>query len=318
MCDLFGVDVSHFATHLTTINLATRDLIDDKNYPQIIRSDFFNVDAHKSFICLPRRAKATGLGSGQHRNVEFPPLDAVVGNPPYVRQEDIRKAKKSRSRAELERGTKEYYRSLVATEAKARLSGRSDIHCYFWPHATTFLKEGGYLCFLTSSQWLDVEYGFRLQGWILSNFRILAILESIGEPWFIGARVGTAITILQRELDGGARMENCVCFVQLRQPIRDILSHDGTAAGAVRAADYFRDEILSLSADTVNARYRARVVRQGDLWDSGVRLREIMVQPDVEEGENEGTGGGDERTGLWQCVLRWQMGRVPFGPLTLV
>ena len=41
LSDLFGVDVDEFATHLTTINLATRDLIDAENYPQIVRSDFF-------------------------------------------------------------------------------------------------------------------------------------------------------------------------------------------------------------------------------------------------------------------------------------
>ena len=52
LSDLFGVDISHFATHLTTINLATRDLIDQENYPQIARSDFFDVGAHKTFISL--------------------------------------------------------------------------------------------------------------------------------------------------------------------------------------------------------------------------------------------------------------------------
>ena len=44
-----------------------------------------------------------------------------------------------------------------------RLSGRSDLHCYFWPAAARYLKEGGYLGFLTSSSWLDVEYGFAVE-----------------------------------------------------------------------------------------------------------------------------------------------------------
>jgi len=112
--------------------------------------------------------------------------------------------------------TKEYLLKLVKEEANIHLSGRSDIHCYFWPHAFTFLKDDGYLCFLTSSQWLDVEYGFRLQGWILNHFEIIAILESIDEPWFVGARVATVITILKRQPDKNKRMNNTVRFVQLR------------------------------------------------------------------------------------------------------
>ena len=44
LADLFDVDVDEFATHFTTINLATRDLIDAENYPQIVRSDFFDLE----------------------------------------------------------------------------------------------------------------------------------------------------------------------------------------------------------------------------------------------------------------------------------
>ena len=266
LSDLFGVDVSHFATHLTTINLATRDLIDQENYPQIARSDFFDVAAHKTFISLPKRVETKTLG--KRREVTIPALDAVVSNPPYVRQEDIPRSKKD-AKSRPKPGTKEYYQKLVKDEAGVTFSGRSDLHCYFWPHSASFLKENGYLCLLTSSQWLDVEYGFRLQDWILSNFRILAIFESIDEPWFVGARVATTITCLQREPDETKRMDNIVRFVQLRRPIGEILAHDGTTAGAVTAADRFRDEILSLTENTVNERYRARLVKQQDLYEPG-------------------------------------------------
>ena len=240
LTDIYGVDTMHFATHLTTINLATRDLIDDENYPQIARSDFFDVREHTTFISLPTKIKAKGLGTIQHREIEIPPLDAIIGNPPYIRQEDIPKTiKKEGKKTAPQPGTKEYYQSLIKKEAGIKLSGRSDIHCYFWPHALTFLKETGYLCFITSSQWLDVEYGFKLQGWILRNFEIVAIFESIDEPWFVGARVVTAVTILRRQPDEEARMKNMVRFVQLRRPLGEILSHDGTTAGVVEVVNSF-------------------------------------------------------------------------------
>ena len=76
--DLYGIDISRFATHLTTINLATRDLIDDENYPQVGRSDFFDVRPHATFITLPRSITASGLGKTQRRDVQIPQLDAIV------------------------------------------------------------------------------------------------------------------------------------------------------------------------------------------------------------------------------------------------
>jgi type I restriction-modification system DNA methylase subunit len=284
LSDLYGVDVSHFATHLTTINLATRDLIDEENYPQIARSDFFDVSAHKTFISLPKRVESKTLG--KRRQVTIPLLDAVVSNPPYVRQEDIPKSKKD-AKTNPKPGTKEYYQKLIKDEAGVTFSGRSDLHCYFWPHSTSFLKEKGYLCFLTSSQWLDVEYGFRLQDWILNNFRILAIFESIDEPWFVGARVATTITCLQREPDETKRMDNMVRFVQLRRPISEILAHDGTIAGAVTIADRFRDEILSLTENIVNERYRARLVKQQELYQQGVELGKLMEQSQESDTDDE-------------------------------
>ena len=295
---------------LTTINLATRDLVQDENYPLIARSDFFDVSAKNRFLRLPSRISAKGLGKIQHRDIEIPPLDAVIGNPPYVRQEGIRSDKtQGKDKNPPKRGTKEFYRALVKKEAQANLSGRSDLHCYFWPHAFTFLKPDGWLCLLTSSQWLDVEYGFRLQDWILSRFKIVAVFESMEEPWFVGARVATTATILQLCADTQERERNKVRFVQLRRPVADTLSHDGTTAGAVQAADAFRDEILSLTENTLTSRYRARLVPQCELLEDGIRLARLMRKSGggEEEGEDEAPQQTAEETyygGKWGIHLR--------------
>lgn len=306
--DIFGVDISPFACHLTAINLATRDLIQDENYPLIARADFFDVTATGRFLSLPSHARSKGLGKSQHRDIEIPPLDAVIGNPPYVRQEGI-KSEKARPKVPR-RGTKEYYRTLVKKEALAKLSGRSDLHCYFWPHAYTFLKPDGWLCLLTSSQWLDVEYGFKLQDWILSRFKIVAIFESVVEPWFVGARVVTTASILQACADSKERCSNEVRFVQLRQPLADILAHDGTTAGAVQAADSFRDEIFTLKENALTSRFRARLVSQSKLLEDGIKLARLMRSSgDTEDVENRDEGEspspeGSYYGGKWGIYLR--------------
>ncbi len=166
------------------------------------------------------------------------------------------------------------------------------------------MKEDGYLCFLTSSQWLDVEYGFHLQEWILRNFEIVAVFESIDEPWFVGARVATAVTIMRRQSEDKKRMLNIVRFVQLRRPIREILAHDVTAGGAFEAADNFRNEILALQANTVNERYRARLVRQRDLWKDGVRLGVIMGRSKYPGNDDPEVQDGEYYGGKWGIHLR--------------
>jgi hypothetical protein len=303
LSDLFGVDISHFATHLTTINLATRDLIDEENYPQISRTDFFDIETRKAFLRLPKRIISKGMGQLHYREIEIPLLDAVVGNPPYIRQEEIPAGKKNGNGGPAN-GTKEYYQKIVKREAGIDLSGRSDIHCYFWPHATSFLKKDGNLCLLTSSQWLDVEYGFNLQEWILQNFEIVGIFESIDEPWFVGARVATTVTILRRQDDTAKRMQNIIRFIQLRRPIAEILSNDGTMAGAVKSADEFRHEILSLRQSTVNNRYRARLVNQGEIWREGVRLGVIMGKSEYAESQDPDQQVGEYYGGKWGMYLR--------------
>src|SRR2546430_13642548 len=58
---------------------------------------------------------------------------AVVGNPPYVRQERINEY--------YGKDYKSFVQRAASTEAPgAELSGRSDVLCYFFTHGGTFLK----------------------------------------------------------------------------------------------------------------------------------------------------------------------------------
>lgn len=254
---IYGVDQSRFATHLSTINLASRDLIEAQNYPRVLASDFFDVRADKPFMRLPG-------ADGRLTMIPAPRLDAVIANPPYVRQEDIPRA------------DKDEYRRLVQTEVGLLANGRSDLHVFFWGHATSFLNPDGWLGFLTSSQWLDVEYGFPLQHFLLERFRIVAVIESQIEPWFVGARVQTAVTIAQREADADVRANNVIRFVQIKRPIAEVLAADGTSTGAIAAADAFRDIILEATGYVSTDQYRIRRIRQGDLVAEGEENGRIL------------------------------------------
>lgn len=290
---LLGTDISAYATHLTTMNLATRDLIDDQNYPLVAQKDFFDVAPNRVVLTVP-------LGSGgagrQMQSVFIPELDAVVGNPPYVRQEEISIPPTAEFKGRIkitakgldkikkeQRAYKQHLSELAAAFAPdIAFSGRSDLHVYFWPHVAKFLKDDAYFGFLTSSGWLDVEYGFRLQEFVLRNFAVLAVFESQLEPWFTGARVTTCAVILRREKDETKRRKNLVRFVQIRSLMSDIFPPDQDEVERQRAAEVLRTRIESLTTDTTDPHWRVRVVRQSDLWDTGVKNAMIVAKSDDE------------------------------------
>ncbi|HEY7152641.1 MAG TPA: N-6 DNA methylase [Gemmataceae bacterium] len=275
--ELFGCDISMYPAHLAMLNLAAREINDEANYPRIARRNFFDFETRQPFCQLP----APG-NSREHVSVMLPALDAVVGNPPYVRQEKVEKKDKVRF-------------GKIAGDAwpGLRLSGRSDLHCYFWPAAAQLLKPDGYFGFLTSSSWMDVEYGFALQGWMLRHFRILAVMESAAEPWFEDARVKTCAAILQRCDDEAARMSNRVRFVRFARKLADLIGVPSGQDEDARqtAIESLRRRILDADADEQDDDLRIIVKAQGDLWADGVRASAILgngaAAKDMNEDEDD-------------------------------
>ena len=253
--DLFGCDIALYPAHLATLNLAAREINEETNYPRITRRNFFDFEPDQPFCELPDSL-------GEHHPITLPRLDALVGNPPYVRHEKIDKEDKAR-----------FGRICRSAWPGLKLTGRSDLHCYFWPAAARLVKPMGYFGFLTSSSWMDVEYGFALQGWMLSHFRILAIMESAAEPWFEDARVKTCVTILQRCDDARLREDNTVRFVRFSRPLADIIGippGQDEEARQLKLED-MRDRILGVDADCLDEDFRIIVKTQKDLWKEGVR-----------------------------------------------
>ena len=302
LSQIFGADVALFAAHLATLNLAARDITVEANYPRIARRNFFEVRATKPFCHLPT------LMGGPREPVMLPKLDAIIGNPPYVRQELI--PKRSQKGVKPMQSKEDIAELVFALWPGLRLTGRSDLHCYFWPVATSLLKEDGWFGFLVSSSWLDVDYGFRLQEWVLSNFKIHAIFESTAEPWFEDARVKTCAVILQRCVSEADRMAQVAKFVRLDVPLRDILGkiEDSDENERQKRANAFRDLVAQTKENKSTDRYRIIVKTQRELWDEGLRAGRIFelrkqrhkVEPtadDEDEDESAASEIGDVMPG---------------------
>ncbi|MCK4224169.1 MAG: SAM-dependent DNA methyltransferase [candidate division Zixibacteria bacterium] len=224
---LWGVDKSSFPAHLAQINLVLPDLSETENFPYIENKDAFDIKPQETYFEVPfhRGIKHEYKKiSPKTAKVKIPEMNAVVGNPPYIRQEKLAQEDKEHISKAVE---KDWGNFRLTNQMGLSISRQADIYVYFFIHAARFLKEGGRLGFVTSNSWLDVRYGAGLQKFFLDNFKIIAIIESKVERSFAKADINTAITVLERCSDKRKRDNNPVRFVVLKEKMENLIPKDG-------------------------------------------------------------------------------------------
>ena len=318
---VWGFDIAGFPAELATINLFRQDFADYSNFPRVLSKDFFDVRPGQSFKFPPPKKTAK---AGERIQANIPKFDVLVGNFPFIRQELIEKAskgyKKKLESVLYESWAKEYpllFKNKIQgnnriTNHILQLSGQADIYAYLFFHAAAHLKDGGRMGFVTSNSWLDVAYGYELQRFFLSKFKIIAICESRCEPWFEQSAVNTVFTILERSDDQEANKNNLVRFVKVKKPLGELFQQDALVDAQARwiGLDKFvekietgeflggagckkfppiceeyvkRPEIISYEDEEV----RIRMIRQGDLKDEvefvgqTVKWGQYLRAPDI-------------------------------------
>jgi len=203
-----------------------------------------------------------GPGTTLNESMSLPlEFDAIIGNPPYIRQEVIGPKGKHRIDARLARD-----RAAPSGVFWPRWSGRSDIYVYFFAHSIRFLKERGRLVFLTASSWLDAGYGAALREFLLKNFRVIAVIESAAESFFADASINTCITVLEREADSRAREDHLIRFVRFNRALSHILREDRSqTAGQTDSALSLAADIQRGDASSIDESYRIRGLAQSGL-----------------------------------------------------
>ena len=161
-------------------------------------------------------------------------FDVVIGNPPYVRQEDI--PNKST-----------YLDQALYTDAT---TPRSDLYCYFYARALQLLRAQGVNIFICSNSWLDVGFGSSLKRHLLLNSHIQAIYESAVERQFSTAQINTIISIIRNT---AAKAGHPTDFVSLRDEF------DLAIADANRRRTIVKDQRTLLSAEKASGNH-------GDKW----------------------------------------------------
>lgn len=114
--------------------------------------------------------------------------DFVIGNPPYVRMEEI------------PLGTAALYRSAYRT-----MKGRADLYVAFFEAALHQLKQGGVCSFICADRWMRNQYGSELRELVTAAYAVEVVIEMHNAEAF-EAEVDAypAITVIRRSEQGRA------------------------------------------------------------------------------------------------------------------
>ena len=264
---LWGVDKASFPAHLAQINLVLPGLSKTENFPYIENKDAFDIKPQETYFEVPfhRGIKHEYEKiSAKNVKVKIPEMDAVVGNPPYIRQEKIED--KEHIRRVIE---KEWGNFRITNQGGISVGRQADIYVYFFIHGARFLKEGGRLGFVTSNSWLDVRYGTGLQKFFLDNFKIIAIIESKVERSFAKADINTAITIVERCSDKKKRDNHVVKFVVLKEKMDALIPKDGDRS-RFEACDKLIYRIAKAKSIYEDSEIRVLPKKQKELYEEGI------------------------------------------------
>ncbi|WP_412015542.1 Eco57I restriction-modification methylase domain-containing protein [Helicobacter pylori] len=107
---------------------------------------------------------------------DFLGFDCIIGNPPYIRQEQIREIKPL-----LQKQYQDFYNSTA------------DIYTYFFALSYHLLKEKGFNAFITSNKYARAKYGAKLRELLLKKTTIVSYMELNALKVFESAAVDTSI-----------------------------------------------------------------------------------------------------------------------------
>lgn len=115
-------------------------------------------------------------------STNYQPADFVIGNPPYVRLEDIPE------------DIMLVYRNMYPT-----MRGRADLYVAFFEAALRQLKHGGVCAFICADRWMRNQYGAELRQLITSEYAVEMILSMHDADAFHDeVSAYPAITIIRR------------------------------------------------------------------------------------------------------------------------
>ena len=217
--NLFGVDLNRESVETTKLSLWLKTARRDRSLTYLDG----NVQVGNSVVNDPTAAPlafdwSTGRQAGDHLDPDADTqaaaidarwrdgFDAVIGNPPYVRQEWI---------SEIKPHLAQHYKAW---------HGMADLFVYFFERGLSVLKPEGRLGFIVANKWLKAGYAEPLRGLLVEGCLVEEVLDFGHAPVFPDADAFPSVVILQRRPPGVALPQDAQ--VRAAQPPREELRDD--------------------------------------------------------------------------------------------
>lgn len=263
---LVSVDINRFPLHLTSLNIASQNIEQETDIIHAYHSSFFNLDPQTDPLVSSRLSESdTSFG-------ELGTFDAVVGNPPYIRQENLYPGKEH-----FRQHLKKFGRSDRTTyyDGSKSLSKKSDAYIYFVTHGAQFLREGGRLGYIIPTKWMMTDYGRSFQQFLFDHFKIEAVV-GFSVRAFEDALVDTALLLLERCEDPDEREQTVTKFIRLKESME---------VGHILDTIQYDEEIPAGDDMVIKTRpnYRTVAIQQADLAEieSGKLGHFLSVPQDI-------------------------------------
>jgi len=191
---LYGIDIDYNAVEVSRFSLLVKLLEDEsrstlpkgkKILPNldnnifwgnsVVDEDFVNPDPDVMSLVHPLNWPATGLPA------EF---DAIVGNPPYVKTEEM----KDKTYDEFM-----YYKLKYETPYK-----QFDKYFVFMERAISKLKDGGCIGMVVPNKWITIESGKKLRGLLADNDLVSEVVDFGNELLFSGKSIYVCLLALSK------------------------------------------------------------------------------------------------------------------------
>ena len=156
--------------------LQENSLVTGADAQRMAAYDPFDQNAHAGFFDVEWMF-------GMHRDARHGEgvFDIVIGNPPYVRHEEL---------ADYKPQFKKLYECA---------SGTADLYVYFYERSMQLLKPQGALSFITSNKWYRSGYGKALRTYMRSHAKLMSIIDFGDEAVFTALAYPTIVVAQKRE-----------------------------------------------------------------------------------------------------------------------